>query len=451
MQRHRLPLPLQPEHRPRQSPAPPRKHGLEPHAVEPDACRVEQRQRLERRTRPTTLETPPIPRPLLPGLASLEDEAHPHPPRQEQLPAGSVVPHRHQLQDRVLRLALEHRPHQPRHLLWRVAPGHSRGPRRPAPGAHRPVPRHPYLRNTHGRRPQAAEALQVQCLRRHQAQLAPHHCLDQGSPHRERERPRIRRRVETPYVHTHRPAGIASPLTVTVRSVHGPEAPRLKLHDRLPPVPGQHLQRHRLRIPVLRAHERPRLHDSVRRNHPGRARREQLAGARRLATALLPAAAAATFRGRSGWGACHRRHRTVERRDGRRVDVLQSVVVPLARHERRVQVGVRLAHRRRAQPGNQGRRDPLVGARFRRRAVEVEAEVRELGGRLPRELDTGRDAASLEGHERDDGRSAYPGLVGADVPGARPHPGVDVVDEVDAPFGGSGVRASWIAKLLLWR
>ena len=73
----------------------------------------------------------------------------------------------------------------------------------------------------------------------------------------------------------------------------------------------------------------------------------------------------------------------MERRHRRRVHVLQTVVVPHPVREARVEPGVRLPQRRRAETRDQRRRQPRPRAVRRRAPVDVEAEVVQLRARPP--------------------------------------------------------------------
>ena len=130
-----------------------------------------------------------------------------------------------------------------------------------------------------------------------------------------------------------------------------------------------------------------------------------------------------------GWraGERHGGHGAVRRHDRRRVHVLEPVEVARAVGQAGVLKRVGLAHGRGAEARDQGLREARPGAARARPAVDVEAEVVELGARAPGQADLAVAGHGVERHQLDRGRAVE--LVGADVPGHGADLAVDVVGE----------------------
>ena len=132
----------------------------------------------------------------------------------------------------------------------------------------------------------------------------------------------------------------------------------------------------------------------------------------------------------------HGGDRAVEGGDRGGVDVLETVEVAGPVHQAGVGPGVRRALGRRAEAGDQRRRHPLPGAPPTTSPVDVEAEVVQLGSRLPRQLHRAIAGRGLERHQLHRGRAVE--LVRSDVPGGAPRPSVavDVVVERGGQIAG---------------
>ena len=118
------------------------------------------------------------------------------------------------------------------------------------------------------------------------------------------------------------------------------------------------------------------------------------------------------------------RDRSVRGRLRRRVHVLQPIEVARAVLEPAVAVGVRLADCRRAEPGDERRREPRPRAVLRRGPVEVEAQVGKLRRRPPFQDHGPVGGNRRERLQRHRGRAVE--LVRAYVPGSGTNLGVDV-------------------------
>ena len=405
-ERDRDALPLQAQLRGGNPPLPRGEELLETDRVEPPLGRVQLGQHVAEERPLARGSSAYRPRPGLRGVAPVEGQPHDEAPRQDELLAVCVVPDGHELDDGALRLALEHGARETRLLARQVAAG-DRGQRRSPPDrADGPVPRHLDLRAAEGRRPEPRRSHAGRRPRRRRSARdgpprrppAPAAPAAPGRAGPGTRRSRARRPGRRPGV-THRvePAGA-------------------ELDDRAPGAAGQDPEGRRLRLAVGRARRGRR--GSRRGEHP----RGAGPGRGRPPARAAPAPAALAGRGRLGPG--HRGDGAVEGGHRARVHVLEAVEVTHPVREAAVHPRVRRAERRGAETRDELRRDPLPGPAGRERAMQVEAQVVELGRRPPGEGHLAVAGCSLERHQGHRGRG--PELVGAHVPRARAHLGVDV-------------------------